>query len=456
MLLTALAASVASGALVPGAVQPADAPLVAPDAAPVSGKAVSLSSAGKSDDTRRTCKHGEGPALAIGFLTRVSIPLWRVWDEFFKSTNLIVPVVHSQAKTSCEWCPATGCNGPPGCGGPWCACANNCTKVCNEEIEKRSKLIGWAASHGGMVVGQYETRWDQLRFSCNMTAAMFTLVRAASTLEVNGMRPKWIHFASERCAPLRPAHEVLRFLAMKDRVNHMEEDPFTAAGQQTIPQSKVPKQFQPLIMTSQWVTLWMDDAMALANDGGKIANKWQPHVIERQLGICINGTCLPHKPYWKNASYYTKRGLIVYGAPDEWMWRTELAQRQRKVTFPGLTHVYWPKDQDSCNHMDNQWGSPCAYMTHSQVLKECKRAQDMGYFFARKFADEDTVVDALLTKGHCMQRKFSPEELDMDRARIRRADANRSPEGGSTRGEAMRLRDEPIWEGPADDEDIID
>ena len=59
-----------------------------------------------------------------------------------------------------------------------------------------------------------------------------------------------------------------------------------------------------------------------------------------------------------------------------------------------------------------------------------------------------------MTDGHCMQRKYSPK--DMDRARIRRADANRSPEGGSTRGEAMRLRDEPIWEGPADDEDIID
>ena len=124
-----------------------------------------------------------------------------------------------------------------------------------------------------MVVQPTETRWDQLRFSCNMVAAMFSLVRAASTVTVNGLRPKWIHFASERCAPLRPAYDVLRFLAMNEAKNHMENDPFTAAGQQTIPQKKVPKKFQPLIMTSQWVTLWMDDAMALANDGSKIWKK---------------------------------------------------------------------------------------------------------------------------------------------------------------------------------------
>ena len=266
MLLTALAASVASGVLAPGAVQPTDASLAAPDAAQTSGMAVSLSSTGKSDDswmhTGPIWKRGEGPALAIGFLTRVGLPLWKVWEEFFKNTHLVVPVVHSQAKTNAKWCPRKGCIGP--------FCANNCTKLCYAEMAERKKLTQWVASHGGAMVDPMDTKWGDMRFSCNMTAAMFALVRTASMVTVNGLQPKWIHFASERCAPLRPAYDVLRFLAMKDAVNHMEDDPFTAAGQQTIPQSKVPKQFQPLIMTSQWVTLWMNDAMALANSSGKI------------------------------------------------------------------------------------------------------------------------------------------------------------------------------------------
>lgn len=180
--------------------------------------------------------------------------------------------------------------------------------------------------------------------------------------------------------------------------------------------------------------------------------RWQPHVARRQLGICIKGTCLPHKPYWKNASYYTKKGLIVYGAPDEWMWRTELAQRNRKVQFPGLTRVNWPVDMSDCDHMDNKFGSPCAYRTKQDVIQECDRAQRKGYFFARKFGDDPKVVAALLGP-HCMNRAFKETEFDLpnlEKLRRHPSDLDQTPEGASTRSEAMRLRGEPVWEGPVE------
>ena len=193
-------------------------------------------------ESRPIWGYGDGPALAIGFLTRDSLPLWKVWDNFFKNTHLSKPVVHSQAHPKKK-------------------------KAIRKQLKK------WVYSHHGAMVPERETRWGDMRFSCNMTAAMFALVRTASTMIINGLTPKWIHFASERCAPIRPAYDVLRFLSTHEGVSHMEEDPFTAAGKQTIPDRIVPKEFKPLVMTSQWLTLWMEDGKALAADGHNIWNK---------------------------------------------------------------------------------------------------------------------------------------------------------------------------------------
>ena len=179
--------------------------------------------------------------VAIGFLTRANISLWEVWDEFFRGdeTKSFVPLVHTQTKKRSEL----------------------------------SLLQGWVGQYEGRIVDSDRTRYGDLRFDFNMVTAMFELARLADNTWVGGRRVSWIHFASERCAPIRPASAVLEFLNSRDSISHMDEDPFTAAGKQTIPSKMVPKEFQPLIMTSQWTTMWLPDAMAIANKGPDLWKK---------------------------------------------------------------------------------------------------------------------------------------------------------------------------------------
>ena len=83
--------------------------------------------------------------------------------------------------------------------------------------------------------------------------------------------------------------------------------------------------------------------LKLAADEDRLRDKWGPRSH-------------PAPTYGINVS----PRVFVYGAPDEWLWHTELAQLNATVQAPGLTNVYWSY---SCQHADNRDGaSPCAYL----------------------------------------------------------------------------------------------
>ena len=89
---------------------------------------------------------------------------------------------------------------------------------------------------------------------------------------------------------------------------------------------------------------------------------------------------------------------MIYGAPDEWMWRTELGRLNKEVDFPGLTEVFWAGlPGQGCAKLDNYIGSPCAFATQTQVEKACKDAHEKGYFFVRKFNDPKDAPDVIST-----------------------------------------------------------
>ena len=58
--------------------------------------------------------------------------------------------------------------------------------------------------------------------------------------------------------------------------------------------------------------------------------------------------------------------VFVYGAPDEWLWHTELLRLNKTLQSPGLTNVYWCW---GCEHADNMDGaSPAAFLDHDKAL----------------------------------------------------------------------------------------
>ena len=168
--------------------------------------------ASKSDLSERE-KSKEVPAttIAVAFLTRDTLPLFdKVWSSFFEGCNgrAAVPVVHMQADADSE-----------------------------EGAAMRHDMAKLIEPYGGAIVPHEKTIYGEMRFSFNMVAGMFALARTAAKHHApNGRLPDWIHFASERCAPVRPCPALQRFLDDTPGVNHLESSPSTSVGVQRIVQ----------------------------------------------------------------------------------------------------------------------------------------------------------------------------------------------------------------------------
>lgn len=338
--------------------------------------------------------------FAVGFLTRGDLPLFeKVWGPFFShcNGNSAMPIVHTQANPSDD-----------------------------KEATARHALAKRLEKYGGVVVPHDQSVYGEMRFSFNMVSAMFSLVRVASKQKApNGKYADWIHFASERCAPIRPCAALQYYLDSNPGISHLEASPSTSVGVQRIDQAGVPAEFKPLVMSSQWGTLWMKDAIKLADDEDRLSKKWGPKSHPAPVyGININPR------------------IFVYGAPDEWLWHTELAQVNATVKAPGLTNVYWSW---SCQHADNTDGaSPCAYLDYQQTIEGCTRAQNMGYYFGRKYGNANalalplphqTPIEEGLTE--CRSRNVKPKhEVDFVRFETQYP---------RTRGEAMVQAGLPYW-----------
>lgn len=349
--------------------------------------------------------------IAIGFLTRGDLPLFsKVWGAFFSGCHghAAVPIVHSQANPESD-----------------------------EGKAVRRALAKRIERYGGGLVPHERTLYGDMRFSFNMVAGMLALARTAATHAApNGRFADWIHFASERCAPVRPCPALQAFLASTPGVNHLENSPSTSVGVQRIVQANVPEEFRPLVMSSQWATLWMKDVLQLAADEDRLRDKWGPRSH-------------PAPTYGINVS----PRVFVYGAPDEWLWHTELAQLNATVQAPGLTNVFWSY---SCQHADNRDGaSPCAYLDKAATIDGCTRAQNMGDFFGRKYGNANSYITPLVHQEpveegllECRTRKL-PKKQAPPAARQYDVEFSRLTEQyPRTRAEAQLQAGKPFWHGP--------
>ena len=186
----------------------------------------------------------------------------------------------------------------------------------------------------------------------------------------------------------------------------------------------MPEEFQPLTMSSQWATLWLKDVMQLTEIEDELREKWGPRshpapiygIQARTLQRCNAATLHPSTrfktaPFQSAATlqhcntatlqrcnaatlqhphphphpHQVSESVFVYGAPDEWLWHTELSRLNKTLQSPGLTNVYWCW---GCEHADNMDGaSPAAFLDYDKAVEGCTRAQNMGDFFGRKFGN---------------------------------------------------------------------
>ena len=327
---------------------------------------------------RQKSKESTETTIAIGFLTRDTLPLFdKVWSSFFEGCNgrAAVPIVHMQADPESE-----------------------------DGAAVRHDMAKRIEPYGGAIVPHEKTVYGEMRFSFNMVSGMFALARTAAKHRApNGRLPDWIHFASERCAPIRPCPALQRFLDDSQGVNHLESSPATSVGVQMVAQTNVPEEFQPLTMSSQWATLWLPDVMQLTEIEDELREKWGPRSHPAPIyGIQVS------------------ESVFVYGAPDEWLWHTELSRLNKTLQSPGLTNVYWCW---GCEHADNMDGaSPAAFLDHDKAVEGCTRAQNMGDFFGRKFGNGDPEGMEGVAKGllECKTQKVEVpgKHLALSRAKL--------------------------------------
>ena len=279
--------------------------------------------------------------VAYTFLTRDVLPLWPAWTEYFDSCprGSALPLVHSQ----------------------------------DISRDARASMASILEPYGGHALPANETLQGNLRFRFAMVRAQMRLYLAANqTIAHNGCTPRWVVTLSERDAPARSCGEVHRMLAERAGVSFLEahEDTLYIGRPENLP-----REFSPLVQTSQWVTLWLPHAAEISASEAQLAAKWQPTLVYND-----GSTRLHIGDEW------------VWGAFDEWMWVTELGLRGFPYGLHGLTMVIWCDHSelffdgyDHCEHADNMdWSSPAAFTTTAAVTGACRAARSRGYYFIRK------------------------------------------------------------------------
>ena len=294
------------------------------------------------------------PTVAYAFLTRDALPLWSFWEAYFAGcpAGTAIPIVHSQKSI--------------------------------RDTALRKSVMRDVGRFGGFVLAANETRAGITRFSWNMVAIMLTLMRAAaraSTTGLSGCQPRWVHFASERDAPIRSCIEVHEHLRQKENRSHLNQnwgiDPTTTESLQ------IGQAYAPFKKSSQWITVSIEAARALANDEARLRAKWEP--IQHGMRVAPS------------------TGLSFGGALDEWLWNTEFSQRHLPFERIGLTSVGWcnPNDRHcaQADNKDNAVASPEAFLDEPTAVEGCMRGRKRGYYFGRKFGDGSRLSSASVMQG---------------------------------------------------------
>jgi len=277
--------------------------------------------------------------VAYAFLTRGPLPLWPLWEEYFQSCGM----------------------GARGVAGSTLSAGGAVPIFHAQDVSLHDEIRRITAPYNGYVLPPEETVQGYPRFSWLMVAMMLHLYRGVSRLVApNGCRPKWVHLASERDAPVVACPTVHLELAahpQKSRVN-----------------------WTPQPEHSQWVTLWAPHAIQIAGTVSweeGLRRYWEPRFTNGAQDIRVQ---MPWGEQW------------THSAPDEVIIGWELVHRPngpRASTMNGLTYFSW--GSGFCGVVDNsnqgEQTSPCAYTTSAAARAACGYARGEGRFFGRKFGD---------------------------------------------------------------------
>ena len=271
----------------------------------------------------------DAPVVAYAFLTRYDLPLWPVWSEYFRTCppGSFTVVMHTQQV------------------GPVPAA-----------------LVMAGSPKQFVMIPANESFKGNLRFSWDMVAAMLSLYRHAAHSSTRNCAPSWVHLSSEQCAPItncQSFHESLARRPKRSRLQQMNYMPWWS-----------PAVNASVTKVSQWSTLWMAHATALAADEERLRLTW------KRLQI-VNGT---------SKYVYLGDGQRRAGALDEYVWAAELERRGLPFDLVGPTYYSFHA------HMRG----PEVFTTREAVARVAQLAQKRGMYFARKFGYEHAVQSELL------------------------------------------------------------
>ena len=146
---------------------------------------------------------------------------------------------------------------------------------------------------------------------------MLALYRTSGDIRVppKACRPEWVQMLSDSCAPVAPCSEFHAWLATKRGLNQLY-----LISRNSLPKLWWPKFGSMLVKSSQWATLWLQDALEIARDEKAVERRWAPHLI-RKGRIAW---------FYKSLDVHNKSHLAQRSAPDEIVLPTELAYRGKK------------------------------------------------------------------------------------------------------------------------------
>ena len=248
----------------------------------------------------------------------------------------------------------------------------------------REKLRMRLEKFGGDLVPKWDTKYGNPRFNFKMIEMLLALYRAASMLRgLNGCAPKWIQLLSEYDAPTFLCPDFHESLSWYPNVSHINLMDVREEGSWPPwppgPWSEkdgIEAQFAPAGHHSQWVTLAMPHATALASMEDELRTKWASHQYDMTMRINTDRR-------------------VMWGALDEYVHYTELQRAGMPFKGPGPTMVSWACSvyrngrtccddlANKCNLVDSK-SHPALLATHSQALDFCQKSREHGYFFLRK------------------------------------------------------------------------
>jgi len=324
--------------------------------------------------------------VAYTFLTREMIP-WDVWDRYFAGCpgGSAVPVIHSQ----------------------------------DTSAGNRAKLQARLEPYGGVLVSEAETLQGDPRFSFLMTAMQFALWRAAGGARApNGCAPRWVHLLSESDLPAATCAEVhkelLRGSVAGEDVSYLHVNPATTPAETDLLGLRgpfidggAPAELLPLAKTSQWVTLALPHALALAADECALVEKWRPHMVHPDWPWPYDAPGV-----WRGVLTASKKSdeltHINYGSSEEFLFYTELAQRELPFSTSGLTKAFYGPEwkpwlaQGVVFLTNDDFSHPSGFTSEEDVRAACEYTRSEGYFFFRKVKAAPQVAVAALRGCGCL------------------------------------------------------